>query len=53
MVLDLTLSIENFSIKPQKENMIKVHYKRTSIEYNGLVEYIKKRTYSIRQLHRR
>ena len=46
MVLDLTLSIENFSTKPQKEDMIKVHYKRTSIDCDALVEHIKKRLHS-------
>ena len=47
MDLDLTLSIENFSTKPQKEDMTKVHYKRTSIDCDALVEHIKKRLHSI------
>ena len=47
MDLDLTLSIENYSTKPQKEDMTKVHYRRMCIEYNELVERIKKRLHSI------
>ena len=44
---DLTLSIENFSTKPQSEDMAKVHYRRMSIEFNEVVEWIKKRLHSI------
>ena len=47
MDLDLTLSVENFSGKPQREDMAKVHYRRMCIEYNELVERIKKRLHSI------
>ena len=47
MDLDLTLSIENFSGKPQREDMAKVHYRRMSIEFNEVVEWIKKRLHSI------
>ena len=46
MVLALTLSIENFSTKPQREDMAKVHYRRLSIEFNEVVEWIKKRVHS-------
>ena len=49
----LTLSLENYSRKPLKEEMGKIKYIRRSIECGELVEHIKKRSYSFSQLHGR
>jgi len=49
----LTLSLENYSRKPLKEEMRKIKYQRRNIEYGEMVEHIKKRSYSFRQLYGR
>ena len=49
----LTLSLENYSRKPLKEEMGKIKYQRRSIEIDELVEHIKKRSYPFCQLYGR
>ena len=49
----LTLSLENYSRKPLKEEMGKIKYQRRNIEIDELVEHIKKRSYSFCQLYGR
>lgn len=51
--MKITVSIENYSRKPLKEEMGKIKYQRRSIERGELVEYIKKRLCSFSQLYRR
>ena len=49
----LTLSLENYSSKPLKEEMGKIKYQRRSVECEELVENIKKRSHPFCQLYGR
>ncbi len=49
----LTLSLENYSRKPLKEEMGKIKYQRRSVECEELVENIKKRSHPFCQLYGR
>ena len=49
----LTLSLENYSGKPLKEEMGKIKYQRRSVECEELVENIKKRSHPFCQLYGR